>query len=417
MNCKCDLKRQLLVVLALGTACLGCGRQEGIRQYRVPKEAVTTAEAPANESPEIDGDPAETAVVKEAISQEPTDRMLAALIQTPDRAWSFKLAGSVSQVAEYAGDFHQLIYSVKFTSDPADAAALIPTWTLPDGWEERPGSQMRFATLLPDPSKPSLAVSVVGLPVPQSPLANVNRWRGQLQLAAIAESELADSTERLKLGDYSGLMVDLEGHAAPGGMMGPMAMGNPQSTGSGPAVLGPPGAGPEGTEPPPTANAAAEVGSVAPIAGKPSSANGSSADAMIQVTPPESWKSLKPQMFQTHRWEIVDGDERAECSISPLGAAGADLLSNVNRWRGQIQLPSIESDGLKDVVTEMEIDGQPAKLVSLKQPEGTDDAESILGVIAMRGSTAWFVKLRGNQAFVERQQGDFEAFCKSIHFN
>lgn len=66
-------------------------------------------------------------------------------------------------------------------------------WTLPAGWTESAGGQMRFATLKPPASvKGKIDASVVVLPGPAGgELANVNRWRGQIGLAAIDEAALA----------------------------------------------------------------------------------------------------------------------------------------------------------------------------------------------------------------------------------
>lgn len=66
-------------------------------------------------------------------------------------------------------------------------------WTLPAGWTESAGGQMRYATLKPPASvKGQIDASVVVLPGPAGgELANVNRWRGQIGLAAIDEAALA----------------------------------------------------------------------------------------------------------------------------------------------------------------------------------------------------------------------------------
>ncbi len=66
-------------------------------------------------------------------------------------------------------------------------------WTLPAGWTESEGGQMRFATLKPPASaKGKIDGSVVVLPGPAGgELANVNRWRGQIGLGAIDEAALA----------------------------------------------------------------------------------------------------------------------------------------------------------------------------------------------------------------------------------
>lgn len=64
-------------------------------------------------------------------------------------------------------------------------------WTLPAGWTESPGGAMRFATLKP-PVLGTIDGSVVVLPGPAGgELANVNRWRGQIELPPLDEAGLA----------------------------------------------------------------------------------------------------------------------------------------------------------------------------------------------------------------------------------
>jgi hypothetical protein len=72
---------------------------------------------------------------------------------------------------------------------PAQGAGL--RWTLPTGWTESPGGQMRLATFRP-PVAGRVDASVVVLPGPAGgELANVNRWRNQIGLPPIDEGALA----------------------------------------------------------------------------------------------------------------------------------------------------------------------------------------------------------------------------------
>jgi hypothetical protein len=71
-------------------------------------------------------------------------------------------------------------------------------WTLPKGWTEAAGGQMRFATLKP-PVPGKVDASVVVLPGPAGgELANVNRWRGQIGLPALDDAGLTASRKVLR---------------------------------------------------------------------------------------------------------------------------------------------------------------------------------------------------------------------------
>jgi hypothetical protein len=70
-------------------------------------------------------------------------------------------------------------------------------WTLPTGWTEAPGGQMRVASFRP-PVTGRVDASVVVLPGPAGgELANVNRWRGQIGLEPLDEAALASARKTL----------------------------------------------------------------------------------------------------------------------------------------------------------------------------------------------------------------------------
>jgi hypothetical protein len=67
-------------------------------------------------------------------------------------------------------------------------------WKLPQGWTEAPGTGMRVATLAPPAALGKAEVPVTVLAAPAGgELANVNRWRGQLNLPPIDEQALKAS--------------------------------------------------------------------------------------------------------------------------------------------------------------------------------------------------------------------------------
>jgi len=113
--------------------------------------------------------------------------MLAAIIPRGDEAWFFKLTGPDEPTNSQTDAFEQLIKSVRFSEGSTGE----PQWSLPTGWTQKPGSAMRFATLEATVDGQTLECSVSKLPRTEQPwddylLANINRWRGQLQLSPIA---------------------------------------------------------------------------------------------------------------------------------------------------------------------------------------------------------------------------------------
>lgn len=88
------------------------------------------------------------------------------------------------------------------------AAAGELQYTVPAGWRELPASGIRKATLQIEDAELSVLVfpGDVG-----GELANINRWREQIGLAAVEESALATITRALTISQHPASYVDLIG--------------------------------------------------------------------------------------------------------------------------------------------------------------------------------------------------------------
>src|SRR5437899_2426063 len=83
--------------------------------------------------------------------------------------------------------------------------------SLPNGWEEAPIGQMRVASFqIKGSDGKSADVSVIP-GVAGSDLANVNRWRGQVNLAPVQEGELAKLAQPVEIGSEKGELYDQAG--------------------------------------------------------------------------------------------------------------------------------------------------------------------------------------------------------------
>ncbi len=165
------LRWLLTLAIALVAGMIGCSGQEEIRHYEAPKIVSET-----------DGGDVDSAAVAE--------RMLAAIALHENTVWFFKLVGPPDAVQSQADGFRALMQSLEFVDGK-------PKWKLPDGWRETPGTGIRFATLQAKSGATDLEVSVTSLPKPAGGddqayyLANINRWRGQLQLGPLSADALA----------------------------------------------------------------------------------------------------------------------------------------------------------------------------------------------------------------------------------
>jgi hypothetical protein len=99
----------------------------------------------------------------------------------------------------------------------AQVAPAMPTagppvsYKLPTGWSQEPGRDMRYATLTA-PDNVQIAITVFSGDVGGA-LANVNRWRRQMDLSGVTEAQLGTTTKTIQTSGGSALLVDLTNHS------------------------------------------------------------------------------------------------------------------------------------------------------------------------------------------------------------
>jgi hypothetical protein len=105
------------------------------------------------------------------------------------------------------------------------------TWTKPESWQEKPGSEMRLASYAARGEAGEEAdISVFSFPdAAGGLLANINRWRAQVGLDAVADDALESTATATEIAGLPGWLVDFAGNATGGAPM----------MGSAPAPTGP----------------------------------------------------------------------------------------------------------------------------------------------------------------------------------
>ncbi len=132
---------------------------------------------------------------------------------------------------------------------------------------------------------------------------------------------------------------------------------------------------------------------------------------------PEGWKEKALTQMRVASLEVSGDGKTADVSVIPLGGAAGTDPANVNRWRGQVGLPSLPDAQLQTLAEKVQITGQPADLYDLAgTAPGSGDPERILGAILHGDDTVWFYKMTGDAALVEKQKPAFIAFLKSVEF-
>jgi hypothetical protein len=298
-------------------------------------------------------------------------RMLAAIVPNGPALWFFKLQGPPELVADRAPEFRELLKSIEFQQDGT------PKWTLPAKWKEQPGNEMRFATLvLPDSP---LEVTVTTLPaggdLTEAILANINRWRNQLELPFIEAEDLKARTETIKQGELTITLINIVGKVRPKAAM--------------PAGM-PPMAGPAINKAPPVPEAAQA---------EPSE---------IKFEKPKEWREVPPRQFTLAAFDVAEGKQKVTITLS---RAGGSKVANVNRWRGQLGLKPMLDDEVLKSLEKISVGSRTGELVTLE-----NDGQTMLGLMIPDGDQSVFVKLIGDTELAKKERVRFDAFAKSLKF-
>ncbi len=330
--------------------------------------------------------------------------MLAAILPEGDRAWFFKVTGPVADVTTHAAEIGSFLASIK----PA-AGQPHPAWQLPSSWQEQSAAGMRAATLLiPNEPKP-LELSVTVLPWSGGAgelLGNVNRWRGQLQLAPTDAKGLAESSKDIQVGDATMTIVDLRGQMT-GGMTPPFAGGPMAST-------------PPVTAAAPSANTATNLPPGHPAVGPQSSPNATP----FTFDAPTGWQSRPAAGMRKVDFLIdQDGKTAVMTAIDFPASAGpmmADPVANLNRWRREVGLVELSPADAAKAMQPLEIDGGEAMFMAIlpdaNQPGESEADHGTLAAMLRRGDTIWFFKVIGDAQVVAQERDNFESFLKSVRF-
>ena len=164
-------------------------------------------------------------------------RILAAITRREGVAWFFKMTGDDELVAQQKPAFIEFLQSVAFPaasaqselppshppigggsmSAPAAPAAAAsqdkPNWQVPPGWQEVSGGGFLVAKFLISGSDNAQAAVNVSMSAGDGggPLANLNRWRGQLGLAPVAEADLAKEVQPFEVPGSKAMWAEISG--------------------------------------------------------------------------------------------------------------------------------------------------------------------------------------------------------------
>lgn len=325
---------------------------------------------------------------------------------------------------------------------PTPDKSTLPTlkYTLPAGWKEKTLTQMRVASF--DASEGDKQVDVSVIPLGGSAggdASNVNRWRGQVGLPQLDETELQKLAEKVEVDGQPADLYDVSGTAPGsgdaeriigvilhredtswffkmtgdaelveknktgfvaflksvtfGGLAAPSTMDLSQLPPSHPAI---PGMSPSGVATPAT-----------------------DANDKPTWTIPTGWQEGPLTQFLIAKYITVAANgAKAEVNVSALAGDGGGLLANVNRWRQlQLGLEAVDQAGLSKIVSNLEANGSQTSLVDFT---GTDFKSGkparLIGVVVPGVNQTWFYKLMGDPDVVAAQKDAFLKFVQSAKY-
>jgi hypothetical protein len=137
-------------------------------------------------------------------------RTTGAVIEKDDTLWFVKMIGEESVVADQQDEFRQFLKSLKFEAGRSassqaghSGSSQAADWPTPSNWQPKaPPNSVVLAAYQVGESGKTADISVTSFPGDTGGLfANVNRWRAQMALPPIQESELGRFAREVTLPD------------------------------------------------------------------------------------------------------------------------------------------------------------------------------------------------------------------------
>ena len=317
-------------------------------------------------------------------SSDPVREYVISRPAAPGSLWFFKVLGPEAAVDREAKRVQDFVTSVQFSDQTG-----LPTWTLPSGWTEQPSdNSIRYRTIqIPGDPPLELAVTQIAGKVPPS-VDDIQRQAEILQeqvgQPAATEKPAGEGSTAsrepnigsdLQAGTLHGRLFDLKGETPRFGktrlLTAMIAVPVPANR-SGAAAAGP------------------AAGGALPF----------------DYQAPEGWSSAPQTTFSVVSMSAGEGTSVASMTITP---AMGDLLSNVNRWRGQAGEPDVKEADLPEILDVIEA---PPNRVLYTEAIGKERA--ILGAVFVADGRSWYVKLDGPPDAVKAERERFRKFLETI---
>ncbi len=166
----------------------------------------------------------------------------------------------------------------------------------------------------------------------------------------------------------------------------------------------------------PMAGADASGGPAAPMAGAgmASTAVPTADGPGLAWTAPADWKVKAASAMRKGSYAVPGhGGPDGDLSITAFPGDVGGELANVNRWRGQVQLPPLAEADLAQAVSRATHGSLQFTIVELTSPSA-DHPQAILGAIVLYNGGTWFFKLLGPAPLVAQTKPAFLQFLQTV---
>jgi len=300
---------------------------------------------------------------------------------------------------------------------------------LPEGWEAEPAGGMRVASFkVTDPENRSADIAVIPLPAGGSDLELVNLWRGEVQLPPVGADAVEKEASPVEIGGSSGRLFEMSGKGTGGAADQPtrilVALVEREGLnwffkmkGDDSLV----------SEQKPAFLAFLRSVSFASAASAVATAHGGTsaggAHAHNNGRPhwsvPAGWEEVPGGQFLIAKFNIRgEDDAQAAVNVSTSAGDGGGWAANVNRWRQQLGLAPADGAELNRLTTFIDVQGGKANVVDLSGKDmRTGQASRSIGVMVQQPGQAWFYRLVGDAAVVEKQKEAFTQFVRTVDYS
>lgn len=164
------------------------------------------------------------------------------------------------------------------------------------------------------------------------------------------------------------------------------------------------------TEDTSTVQSAPVSGSIGrPMQVLPGMAKAAKEAGVINYKVPEGWEELSPSGIRKVNLIVEDENGRAELTVLAFPGDVGGQLANINRWRGQIGLETVDEEMLPNFTNSYSISGHEGLYVRL---EG--NPKSILGGLLPFHGYTWFFKFLGESDTVLANESAMKGFIDSV---